>query len=62
MGKGWKASKTSAGIVGALTDGWIWIAVSGSTSPKHLGLKLLALCAPPLVQSVISRGAPSQAK
>jgi hypothetical protein len=39
----------------------IWVAVSGSTSLKHLGLKLLALCAPPLVPSVISRGAPHQA-
>jgi hypothetical protein len=33
----------------------------GSTSLKHLGLKLLALCAPHLVPSVISRGAPHQA-
>jgi hypothetical protein len=31
-----------------------------STSPTHLGLKLLALCAPPLVPPVISRGAPRQ--
>jgi hypothetical protein len=37
------------------------IAVSGSTSPTHLCLKLRALCAPPLVPSVISRGAPRQA-
>jgi hypothetical protein len=39
----------------------IWVAVSGSNSPTHLGLKLLALCAPPLVPPVISRGAPRQA-
>jgi hypothetical protein len=39
----------------------MWVAVSRSTSPKHLGLKLLALCAPPLVPFVISRGAPRQA-
>jgi hypothetical protein len=42
-------------------DRYIWVAVSGFTSPKHLGLKLLALCALPLVPSVISRGAPRQA-
>jgi hypothetical protein len=39
----------------------ICVAVSGSTSTTHLGLKLLALCAPPLVPPVISRGAPRQA-
>jgi hypothetical protein len=32
-----------------------------TTTPMHLGLKLQALCAPPLVPSVISRGAPCQA-
>jgi hypothetical protein len=26
------------------TDRWIWVTVSGSTTPKHLGIKLLALC------------------
>jgi hypothetical protein len=31
------------------------------TSPMRLGLKLLALCAPPLVLAIISRGAPRQA-
>src|SRR5215510_3315130 len=43
-----------------ILDRQIWLAVSGSSSPNHLGLKLLALCAPPLVPSVISRGAPRQ--
>jgi hypothetical protein len=39
----------------------IWVAVLGSTSPTHLGLKLLALCATPIVPPLISRGAPRQA-
>jgi hypothetical protein len=42
-------------------DRLIWVAVSGSTSPTHLGLNLLALCALPLVPSVISRGASRKA-
>src|SRR5215469_3017141 len=35
-------------------------AASGPTAPMHVGLKQRALCAPPLVSPVISRGAPRQ--
>jgi hypothetical protein len=38
-----------------------WRRGPGTTSPMHLGFKLLALCAPLLVPFVISRGAPRQA-
>jgi hypothetical protein len=33
----------------------------GATTPSHLAYKLQALCAPPLVPPVISRGASRQA-
>jgi hypothetical protein len=39
----------------------IGVAVSGLPPRKHLGLKLWALCTPPLVPPVISRVTPRQA-
>jgi hypothetical protein len=63
-GNQWKTSVGVGGYVGGWVDGradgrtdtWIW----GPRAPMDLGLKERALCAPLLVSSVISRGAPRQ--